>query len=1288
MALGLLADTTTLTVVLVAAAAVAAVGGWVALRLRAPERTLQAGRRALERRDLTTALRLLERIRPAPGAHSSRSAKWHAEQRQLEAECRYAAAEAAVRDHRFAEALEHYKVVAALTLPPVTDPAQHEAEASRRVVEAMLAEARRLSVASPDGPALPELLGLILEHQSPCPEASFLFGLYHLRHNNMAAGIAALEAAVDPAGSRQQAAGIKGEASSLPAVRGLLPAHVDPLLYLGAAWLREGKPRDSLRVLAEANRLAPHCPLVSWQLGTALTECGGDAVLAVRALQKATAADGLPKYLRAPHRLWAETLPAGSWVRNLAVRSGFSRNGSVEGTRYRCPLGLDRIDAILPAARLALAEALVASDRAEEAVPVFIEVLHEKGQASPGRTPAVRPGVKAEHARPDGPGSPQETAAHRGLGVALTQLGEWDAALPHLRQARAAERPASAATVGALAMCLAHAAGDRSTNIRDALGLIASIEVRADADWARRAGAVFAAAQAAGAPVSAEQVANLADVLASASAADATAAAVYDLLARLNPSAVTATMAKLYVRAAQRHGVNLASDERLFDLAMVDRAGAREFFAACEWDFAAAERLYLERWAARHPGTFPTAPGRRYAAEAVAALLADVRRLVTQSRPEAACDVARLVLKLQPATGPAYDLLAEIAYRRGDALDATDHLKAWYMACPEDPAPLARLAALTAAQHRGGEAVATARQALERVEGPGRVPFLLLAARLAVAAGRPADAIAFFDECLELNPEHPTALAGRAALAWAASDLPALVGLAGRMAAVPAEDPWFHYLAGAALLLAGHLDEAEVSAKHAAGDPALAAEGRHLLALIRERNHDAAGAAELLRDAAVGAGTAADHAVALRGQTAWRGGDYAEALRCWQRLPAARLKTWNIATVIGGTAFLAGVQALRAGTAEQAANWLRQAARLGYEDPRLDTLLTIASARAGLAGHSIELFEQAVEAAGPRPDLVRHLARGYRRAGRFAEARRLLDRAPADNQSLALERGLLLLAEGQLLPAEKALTIALNSLPSTSCPLPQGGRGQEAAAIVNLVFTRMSLGRLAEAVELLPRAVDLAPTPEWKRLLDHLHCLAECGSEARTRSAPPADWTPNDDRSIVDFLHSIGRLESVVPLLTALKRFRGPNPAVKQAEAELAPLRAKVHLDRGEPAAVREVLEPHLLAATPDVGHTNAQVLVRNLLGLCACFHQDFAKAVKHLRAALPPIGDDARVQQNLALVRGWLGDADRSAAHWQRFLELYSAQTPAPPGMAGYHARIATLVEERLKEGVAEFVI
>ena len=1029
MAAGLLADATILTAGAVAATAAAAAAGWAVVRFRGARPTLRAARRALEHEDLPAALIALARIRPQPNAPVR---PWHAEQRQLEIECLHAAAEAALRDRRFADALEHHRAVAHLV-------GLNESEANRRVVEAMLAEARRLSVAAPDGPTLRALLDLILQRQSPCPEASFWLGLYHLRHKDTAAGIAALETAHAATQGRQ----------------------VDPALYLGAAWLREGKPREALRMLAEANRLAPSCPLIAWQLGTALTASGGDALLALRALQKATAADGLPKYLHAPNRLWADTLPADSWIRNLAQRAGSHR------VQFRCPLGLDRVESVLRSAQLALAQAMVVCGRGSDAIPVYLELLRTRGELS----------------------------VRRGLGLALAQAGEWDEALPHLRQAHAAEKPATPETTGALALCLANAAGNRTSNVRQALALIASLKVRADADWARRAGAVFSAARAAGVPVSADEVAELANVLASTAAADATAAAVYDLLADVRP-AVPVESARLYVRAAQQEGVDLGHDEQLFDLAMTDRPATRDFFDAREWDFDSVEQVYLERWAVRHAGTFPTAPGPGYATEAAASLLATARRHAAQNHPDAAREVAELLLRLRPDSGPAYDLLAELAFRRGNHPEAVKSLKCWQEACPNDPVPLARLAAIAANENRPVEAAAIARRALELVRGTVRVPYLLLAARLSLAAGKSKDALALFDECLELVPDQPIALAGRAALAWTRSDFPTLAGLADRMASLPAEDPWFHYLAGAATLLAGRLDEAEVSAKYAAADPATAAEGRHLLALVRDRQNDASGAAELLRDPTVAAGAAAEHAVALRGQAAWRGGDYGEALRCWQALPAARLKTWNLTTVLGGTAFLAGIQALRAGNVDEAATWLRQAARLGHADPRLESLLTAASARAGAAGRNVELLEQAMEAGGARPELIRHLARAYRKSGRLAEARRLLDRA-AEDPSLSIERGLLSLAQGRLLPAEQAFAAALAAEPSS------------AAAAINLVFIRLSVGRLTEAAALLPRAATLAPSPELKRLLENLHRLTSRTTEA------PADWTLDDDRSVV-----------------------------------------------------------------------------------------------------------------------------------------------------------------------------
>jgi Tfp pilus assembly protein PilF len=72
---------------------------------------------------------------------------------------------------------------------------------------------------------------------------------------------------------------------------------------------------------------------------------------------------------------------------------------------------------------------------------------------------------------------------------------------------------------------------------------------------------------------------------------------------------------------------------------------------------------------------------------------------------------------------------------------------------------------------------------------------------------------------------------------------------------------------------------------------------------------------------------------------------------------------------------------------------------------------------------------------------------------------------------------------------------------------------------------------------------------------------------------------------------------------------------------------------------------------------------------------------VRHFAAALPAVGDDARVQQNLAVVRGWQGDADRAAAHWKRYLDQFASQVTPPPGQADYKKRLARLVRERLKK-------
>src|SRR5262245_39607516 len=177
MAAGLLASAAVAAGV-VAAAALAVVGSWAAYRFRGPGHGLRTARRALDRGDHQAALAIARRYRPAATAAPR---AWHAEQQQLETEALYATGDVALRDRRYADALALYQGVATLVGLDSDEPA-------RRIVEAMLAEVRRLSVASGDDATLPELVGHILERRSPCPEASFWLGLYHVRHGDAAAG--------------------------------------------------------------------------------------------------------------------------------------------------------------------------------------------------------------------------------------------------------------------------------------------------------------------------------------------------------------------------------------------------------------------------------------------------------------------------------------------------------------------------------------------------------------------------------------------------------------------------------------------------------------------------------------------------------------------------------------------------------------------------------------------------------------------------------------------------------------------------------------------------------------------------------------------------------------------------------------------------------------------------------------------------------------------------------------------------------------------------------------------
>src|SRR5262249_11253908 len=135
------------------------------------------------------------------------SEMWQGRLRNLTGECHHHAADVLLREKRYEESFREY-----LTAAPLL--AVDETELRSRVIDAMLAEARRLFAAGTgreSSEAVLQLLDRTLALQSPCAEASFWQGLCHVRLGEAAAALAELSRAHELVGRQ----------------------YIDPAFYLG-----------------------------------------------------------------------------------------------------------------------------------------------------------------------------------------------------------------------------------------------------------------------------------------------------------------------------------------------------------------------------------------------------------------------------------------------------------------------------------------------------------------------------------------------------------------------------------------------------------------------------------------------------------------------------------------------------------------------------------------------------------------------------------------------------------------------------------------------------------------------------------------------------------------------------------------------------------------------------------------------------------------------------------------------------------------------------------------------
>jgi tetratricopeptide (TPR) repeat protein len=308
-----------------------------------------------------------------------------------------------------------------------------------------------------------------------------------------------------------------------------------------------------------------------------------------------------------------------------------------------------------------------------------------------------------------------------------------------------------------------------------------------------------------------------------------------------------------------------------------------------------------------------------------------------------------------------------------------------------------------------------------------------------------------------------------------------------------------------------------------------------------------------------------------------------------------------------------------------------------------------------------DFLEKALQAGRPDPEVAYLLALARKRQGKTAEARAALRKIGKPDGAVWLQMGLLSLREKQLAQAEGEFARAWEADPSSY------------AACYNLLLTRLTLGQTDACRAQLPRAAELAPSPDDQRFLSVLQTLL--GVEGRNGEAALdqtlADLAPEEERRVLQLLRGLGQLDVSLALLRALSAARPDSPPVVEAYVEVVAVKAKAHMDRGEWLAAERLLTPLTRHRGLSRGH---QLVLLNLLGCCCCLNQDFDGGVRHLGQAVKLSPNDARLSQNLALAYELQGELAQADPLWNRYFDLLTAgaDLPRPPGQGDYHDRLA----------------
>jgi Flp pilus assembly protein TadD len=323
-----------------------------------------------------------------------------------------------------------------------------------------------------------------------------------------------------------------------------------------------------------------------------------------------------------------------------------------------------------------------------------------------------------------------------------------------------------------------------------------------------------------------------------------------------------------------------------------------------------------------------------------------------------------------------------------------------------------------------------------------------------------------------------------------------------------------------------------------------------------------------------------------------------------------------------------------------------------------------------------QVLERAVQAGCQDPNVLYMLALAHKRQGKTAEARTALRKIQRPDANVMLQMGLLSLQEQQLSQAEGEFARAWEMDKSSY------------EICLNLLLTRLTLGKVEESLALLPAGLELAGKrgpagEEEQRFLQVLQSLLQaCGKGKKNAqaSAALAELSATDEQRLLKIVRSLGQLDTVHSLLEVLTEARPRSGPVREAYIEATLVKAKGLMDRCHWAEAESLLRP---LARASGGSRTSQVALLNLLGCCACLTQDFDSALKCFSSAVKLAPNDARLHQNLAITYELKGDLSQADPHWNRYFDLLDGRVPAPPDMPRY---LETLAYESLNRLAARY--